>query len=126
HPTYGRDVIERAQQQVGVRDDDVLEMAKEIVYTHHERWDGLGYPRGLSGEQIPIPGRVVTLVDMYDALTSRRLYRPQPFEHAAAVALIAAGRGPYSAPVVADAFREAASAFGRISCEVRAAASMAV
>ena len=126
HPTYGRDVIARAQHHVGVRDDHVLEMAKDIVYTHHERWDGLGYPRGLTGEQIPIPGRVVTLVDIYDALTSRRVYRHQAFEHDAAVALIAAGRGTRFDPAVADAFLAAAPAFDRISHETCAAASAAL
>ena len=62
HPTLGRDVILRAEQRVGVRDDETLAMAKDIVYTHHERWDGGGYPRGLSGSEIPVAGRVMALV----------------------------------------------------------------
>jgi response regulator RpfG family c-di-GMP phosphodiesterase len=89
-------------------------MAKEIVYTHHEWWDGHGYPRGLQGEQIPIPGRVVTLVDMYDALTSRRVYR-QPVLHDSAVDLIVNGRGTHFDPAVVDAFMQIASDFQRVS-----------
>jgi adenylate cyclase len=114
HPSYGRDVIERAEQQVGVHDDDILAMAKEIVYTHHEWWDGHGYPRGLQGEQIPIPGRVVMLVDVYDALTSRRVYRP-PMLHDSAVHLIADGRGTHFDPAVVDAFMQVAPEFQTIA-----------
>ena len=54
----GRDVILKAEARVGVRDDATLEMAKDIVYTHHERWDGAGYPQGLRGTAIPVAGRV--------------------------------------------------------------------
>ena len=115
HPSYGRDVIVKAEQQVGVHDDDVLEMAKDIVYTHHEWWNGHGYPRGLRGEQIPIPGRVVTLVDVYDALTSRRVYRRQPMLHASAVDVIVDGRGTHFDPAVVDAFVQVASDFQSIS-----------
>jgi adenylate cyclase len=125
HPTYGRDVILSAQHRVGARDDDVLQMAKDIVYTHHERWDGRGYPQGLTGEQIPIPGRVVMLVDVYDALTSPRVYRA-PMEHDAAVRLIAGERGTHFDPAVVDAFLEVATVFERISREMRTADSQAV
>jgi CHASE2 domain-containing sensor protein len=114
HPSYGRDVIVRAEQQVGVHDDDVLAMAKDIVYTHHEWWDGHGYPRGLRGEQIPIPGRVVMLVDVYDALRSRRVYR-QPLLHASAVDVIVDGRGTHFDPAVVDAFMQVASEFQYMS-----------
>ena len=73
HPRYGRDVIEQAQRAVGVRDDLTLSMAKDIVYTHHEKWDGSGYPEGLRGAEIPIPGRIMALVDVYDAVHTRQL-----------------------------------------------------
>jgi putative two-component system response regulator len=56
--------------------DPVLQMAKEIAAAHHERWDGHGYPRGLSGEQIPLAARIVAIADVYDALTSARPYKP--------------------------------------------------
>ena len=75
HPGYGRDVIVHAEDHAGVHDDVILTLAKDIVYTHHEKWDGSGYPQGLSGRDIPIPGRVMAIVDVYDASTTRQLYR---------------------------------------------------
>ena len=81
----------------------LLAMAKDIVYTHHEWWDGKGYPRGIKGDAIPIAGRLVAVVDVYDAMTARRLYR-QPVSHEEAVALIVKGRGTHFDPDVVDAF----------------------
>jgi adenylate cyclase len=103
HPAHGRDVIVNAERAVGVKDDVILAMAKEIVYTHHERWDGTGYPEGLRGTEIPIPGRVMAVVDVYDAVLTRRLYAPQ-MSHAEAVACIVGGRGTHFDPAVVDAF----------------------
>jgi CHASE2 domain-containing sensor protein len=103
HPELGRDVILKAEQQVGVHDDVTLAMAKDIVYTHHERWDGSGYPRGLRGTEIPVPGRVMAIVDVYDAVVSRTLYR-QTMSHADTVKFIASGKGSHFDPAVVDAF----------------------
>jgi adenylate cyclase len=103
HPAYGLDVINNAQRDVGVPDDEILLMAKDIVYTHHEWWDGRGYPRGLEGTAIPVAGRVVAIVDVYDAMTGRRLYR-EPATHEQAVQSIVAGRATHFDPEVVDAF----------------------
>jgi adenylate cyclase len=103
HPAYGLDVITTAQRDVGAVEDPVLAMAKDIVYTHHEWWDGMGYPRGLKGNAIPIAGRLVAIVDVYDAITARRLYRA-PLPHEQAVELIVAGRGTHFDPAIVDAF----------------------
>ncbi len=103
HPTLGRDVILKAEQRVGVRDDATLEMAKDIVYTHHERWDGSGYPQGLHGTNIPIAGRVMAIVDVYDAAATRSLYRPA-MSHEDVVKLIVSGKGTHFDPAVVDAF----------------------
>jgi CHASE2 domain-containing sensor protein len=116
HPGYGREVIVKAERQVGTHDDVILEMAKEIVYTHHERWDGTGYPERLRGPAIPIAGRVMALVDVYDALLSRRVYH-QPLSHDDAVALILKGRGTHFDPAVVDAFLETAPMFENLSRE---------
>jgi adenylate cyclase len=107
HPVLGRDVILKAERDAGVRDDLTLAMAKDIVYTHHERWDGTGYPQGLRGADIPIAGRVMAVVDVYDATTTRTLYRP-PISHEAALALIIAGTGTHFDPAVVEAFVNAA------------------
>jgi adenylate cyclase len=103
HPRYGRDVIENAERAAGVKDDVALSIAKDIVYTHHEWWDGSGYPEGLSGTAIPIPGRVMAVVDVYDAIITRRLYQT-PMSNDEAIAHIVQSRGTHFDPAVVDAF----------------------
>src|SRR6185436_11617909 len=116
HPLDGRDAIVRAEHQVGLNGDPILAMAKEIVFTHHERWDGSGYPQGLREESIPIPGRIVAIVDMYDALVSKRVYRDAlPFDEA--VTLISQRRGTHFDPAVVDAFVQLAPAFHQVLAE---------
>jgi adenylate cyclase len=103
HPALGRDVILKAEARVGVRDDATLEMAKDIVYTHHERWDGGGYPQGLRGTAIPVAGRVMAVVDVYDAVHARALYR-ESRSHDDTVAFIVSGKGTHFDPAVVEAF----------------------
>jgi putative two-component system response regulator len=116
HPVYGRDVILKAEKNALVRDDEVLSLAKAIVYTHHERWDGTGYPEGLKGNDIPIPGRIVAVVDVYDASTTRTLYRA-PSSHDQALAFIVSGGGTHFDPDVIAAFIRVAPAFKALSAE---------
>jgi putative two-component system response regulator len=83
----------------------VLEMAASIAWTHHERWDGTGYPRRLAGEDIPVEGRIVAIADVYDALTADRVYRrAMPIERALAV--MREGRGSQFDPGLLDLFLE--------------------
>lgn len=117
HPAYGRDVIVNAERDAGVRDDVILAMAKDIVYTHHERWDGTGYPQGLRGTAIPIAGRVMAVIDVYDAVRARRLYR-QPMTHDDAVAFIIKGAGTHFDPDVVEAFVKVSEALRGLSAEV--------
>lgn len=74
HTIIGRDVIAATQNTLGNK--AFLKLAYEIAYTHHEKWDGSGYPRGLKGEEIPLSGRLMAVADMYEALTTRRVYKP--------------------------------------------------
>ena len=82
-----------------------LAMARDIALTHHERFDGSGYPNHVSGHDIPLCGRVTAVADVYDALTSKRVYKPA-FTHEAAVEIIVEGRGTHFDPVVVNAFTE--------------------
>jgi adenylate cyclase len=116
HPTLGREVILKAEQRVGVRDDETLEMAKDIVYTHHERWDGTGYPRGLRGVDIPVVGRIMAVVDVYDAVHTRTLYST-PLSADGAEKIIVKGRGTHFDPAVVDAFTQVAPLFREVSDE---------
>jgi len=116
HPTYGRDVITRTEERVGVRDDFLLKLAKEIVYSHHERWDGSGYPEGLRGEAIPVPGRMVALVDVYDALSSARVYKGA-LPHDEVVQAIVEGRGVHFDPDMVDAFLRIQEHWRRIAID---------
>jgi adenylate cyclase len=116
HPIYGRDVIARTEERVGVRDDFLLNLAKEIVYSHHERWDGGGYPEGLRGEAIPVAGRMVALVDVYDALASARVYKGA-LPHEEVVQAIVDGRGRQFDPDMVDAFLRIQEDWRRIAIE---------
>jgi adenylate cyclase len=116
HPELGRDVITRAEARVGVRDDVTLQIAKDIVYTHHERWDGTGYPQGLRGTDIPIPGRIMALVDVYDAVRARSLYCAC-LSHEETVNFIVAGKHSHFDPDVVDAFLRVSASFETVSSE---------
>jgi adenylate cyclase len=119
HPTLGRDVIVNAEARLAVRDDATLEMAKAIVYTHHERWDGAGYPQGLRGTAIPLEGRVMALVDLYDAARARTLYQPS-LCHDDTVRFIVSRKGTHFDPAVVDAFVDVAPRFKIISDDASA------
>lgn len=80
-----------------------LDVALEIVLTHHERWDGNGYPHRLEGEDIPISGRIMAIADVYDALTSNRPYKPA-FSHETAMSVIMENRGAHFDPILVDIF----------------------
>ncbi|MFZ3127785.1 MAG: two-component system response regulator [Rhodoferax sp.] len=102
HTTLGRNAIEYAERSLGT-DVEFLRMAKEIALSHHEKWDGTGYPQGLSGDAIPISARLMALADVYDALISRRVYK-EGMPHEKAVDIIRSGRASHFDPDVVDAF----------------------
>jgi putative two-component system response regulator len=101
-------------------DSPYLVMGAEIAAGHHERWDGGGYPLGLKGESIPLPARIMQICDVYDALRSKRPYKPA-FEHAKSVDIILKGDGRtmpgHFDPAVLEAFARGAGRFGEIYAE---------
>lgn len=113
HTTLGRDAIIQAEKSLGMT-VDFLQLAKEIAYSHQEKWDGSGYPEGLSGDNIPISARLMALADVYDALISRRVYK-EPMSHEEAVAILQAGRGSHFDPDIVDAFLDIQAEFQAIA-----------
>jgi putative two-component system response regulator len=113
HTTLGRDAIEQAERQLGTP-VEFLKLAKEIALSHQEKWDGSGYPEGLAGDAIPVSARLMAVADVYDALISRRVYKPA-FPHERAVELIAEGRARHFDPDVTDAFLEIREEFHTIA-----------
>ena len=102
HTTLGRDAIAMAEQRLG-KTVPFLRLAKEIAYSHQEKWDGSGYPQGLAGDAIPLSARLMALADVYDALITRRVYK-DAMTHEEAVGIVAAGRGSHFDPALVDAF----------------------
>ncbi len=113
HTTLGAAAILQAEQSLGAQ-PKFLKMVKEIILSHQEKWDGSGYPEGLSGEQIPISARLMAVADVYDALISRRVYK-DAMPHEKAVAIIIEGQGRHFDPDVVDAFIERQSEFAFIA-----------
>ncbi|MEG0010497.1 MAG: two-component system response regulator [Aeromonas sp.] len=113
HTTLGRDAIQRAEDQLGMS-VDFLRLAKEIAYSHQEKWDGSGYPEGLAGDAIPISARLMAVADVYDALISRRVYKPG-MPHEEAVDIIRQGGGWHFDPDVCAAFLSATDQFKAIA-----------
>lgn len=107
HAAYGYKTLSSAEAEIG--GTSFLTVAKEIAYTHHERWDGTGYPQGLAGDAIPLSGRLMALVDVYDALVSERPYK-KAFTHETARKVVLEGSGTHFDPRIVEAF---------LSCEAQ-------
>lgn len=117
HTVIGKEAIERAENSIN-KFLTFLKCAKEIVYYHHERWDGSGYPEGISGYEIPVPARIMALADVYDALVSKRVYKGA-FPHERAVDIIKKDSGKHFDPVVVEAFLKLQDKFKAISLELK-------
>jgi putative two-component system response regulator len=113
HVELGRRALVSSIAENGVS-TDFLRYAIEIIRAHHEKWDGSGYPKGLSGEDIPLSARIMAVADVYDALTTRRIYKPA-FAHEVAVQIILDGRGRHFDPRIIDAFTRCIPDFRRIT-----------
>jgi len=103
HTLLGKQVFEKIIQETG--GTKWLYLAKDLAYCHHERWDGTGYPNGLKGEEIPFYARMLTVADVYDALTSRRSYK-DAYTHQTAMDIIIEGKGSIFDPNLVDLFIE--------------------
>ena len=113
HTSLGRNAILAAERLLD-SPTTFLNMAREIAWTHHEWWNGKGYPQGLAGNDIPLSGRIMAVVDVYDALRSKRIYKPA-VPHEAAVAIIKEGAGTHFHPLVVEEFLEIAGQLQEIS-----------
>jgi putative two-component system response regulator len=113
HTTLGHAAIAEAEQRLGMK-VDFLSLAKEIALSHQEKWDGSGYPQALAGDAIPISARLMALADVYDALISKRVYKPA-LPHAEAARILQEGRGKHFDPDVVDAFLAVAEDFRTIA-----------
>jgi response regulator RpfG family c-di-GMP phosphodiesterase len=111
HAEKGRFAIEAAERKLGA--SEFLRLARDIAWTHHERWNGTGYPRGIAGRDIPLAGRLMALADVYDALVSRRCYK-QPIAHDEAVGIIVGEKGRHFDPALVEIFVSVAPAFDAI------------
>ncbi|HEX7180698.1 MAG TPA: HD domain-containing phosphohydrolase [Thermoanaerobaculia bacterium] len=115
HPEIGGDTLRGVIERY--RGNTFLSMGMEIAYFHHERWDGSGYPRGLTGRQIPLAARIVAVADAYDAITSDRPYKAG-CNHEEAVRRIVVDRGRHFDPVLVDAFLECHREFAGIRAQL--------
>ena len=113
HTVLGRKAIEGAERRLGMR-VRFLNVAKDIACSHHERWDGAGYPMGLAGDAIPVPARLMAVADVYDAVISHRVYKTAG-THEQACGSIVKGRGTQFDPDVVDAFIDIADDFRSIA-----------
>jgi putative two-component system response regulator len=112
HPLCGGEIIEKIKNNSS--EHAFLEHAKIFAETHHEKWDGSGYPKGLSGKQIPLQGRLMAIADVYDALVSDRPYK-KAFSHEISVKIISDGKGTHFDPDLADIFLEISDKFNEIA-----------
>lgn len=114
HTTIGGECLREIEYRLG--SSNFLQMAREIAFSHHENWDGSGYLAGMKGQEIPLCARIVSIVDVYDALSSRRVYK-EPFPHDKCVAIIKESAGKQFDPDIVDVWLAMESRFGDIAAQ---------
>jgi putative two-component system response regulator len=123
HTTFGVSVIEKIGRSTSEK--TFLEHAKLFAGTHHEKWDGSGYPMGLKGKEIPLHGRLMAVADVYDALISVRPYK-KAFTHMEAVDILAGGKGTHFDPDLIEVFMSVADRFNETATLAKALEQKAV
>jgi len=113
HTVYGRETIISVETYLG-ESNEFLRFAREITYSHQEKWDGSGYPENLVGDAIPLSARLMAIADVYDALISRRVYKPA-FSHEEAIGIMRKGHGTHFDPDILEAFLEITEEFRQIA-----------
>jgi len=116
HTVFGGKIISQIIQKTP--DSDFLQYAKIFAETHHEKWDGSGYPKGLSGHEIPLFGRLMAIADVYDALATDRPYKTA-FSHEESVRIIKEDSGKHFDPVLIDLFLKVTDEIERVAVEVK-------
>ena len=116
HASFGEQIILRLKEKA--KDSDFLEYARIFAVSHHEKWDGSGYPNGLKGEDIPLLGRMMAIGDVYDALVEKRPYK-DALPHEKAVEIILEGRDRHFDPLLTDVFEKIHHEFEQISMEIK-------
>ncbi|MFZ6772969.1 response regulator [Undibacterium sp. SXout7W] len=117
HTVYGRETILSVEKYLG-ESNEFLRFAREITYSHQEKWDGSGYPENLVGDAIPVSARLMAIADVYDALISRRVYKPA-FSHEESIGLMRKGRASHFDPDILDVFLQIADQFHQIALRFR-------
>lgn len=103
HAMIGGDTIRDIEEQLNWGENNFLTLGRQIAYSHHEKWNGTGYPNGLEGTTIPLAARIMAVADVYDALTTKRCYK-EAFSHGKAVEILTADSGSHFDPATIEAF----------------------
>lgn len=103
HVTVGRDIFVELRSGLHIFDENLFKVAEEIITFHHEKWDGTGYPYGLKGTEIPLVARIISIADVFDALTSKRTYK-EAFSIEKAIDIIKESKGTHFDPIIVDIF----------------------
>ncbi|WP_411867345.1 HD domain-containing phosphohydrolase [Vulcanococcus limneticus] len=113
HPQIGFNILDLLSQDIDIHDRRVFEMAKDLALSHHENWDGSGYPQGLSGESIPLVARIMAILDVYDGLASKRCYK-EALPHGEVVDTVVALAGTKFDPSLVEEFLKVSEQFRQI------------
>jgi putative two-component system response regulator len=111
HPIHGAELLDEAVERLG--DDDLLREARNIAYAHHEKWNGMGYPRQLAGTDIPLSARIAAIADVFDALTSERPYK-KAFSNEEAFEILRGDSGTHFDPYLIEVVKRHEEDFANI------------